>query len=112
MSTCVKLCFQSVGAHLDCSAAPLCRKESVEVVWASGEDAFWSSSWGGVPGTSSREETQVQVERSCTGLGIPEPELVDVAREREVWGRPDCGLISDKPLMMMINGRILKSVTS
>ena len=40
-----------------CVAAPLLRKESVEVVRASGKDAHWAPPLGGVSGTSSGEET-------------------------------------------------------
>ena len=39
------------------AAAPLLRKESVEVVRASGKDAHWTPPLGGVPGTTSGEET-------------------------------------------------------
>jgi hypothetical protein len=75
------------------------------VVRASGKDAHWAPPLGGVSGTSSGEETsgktQVYVESLYlnTGLGTPrEPpsELVNVAREREVWG-PMLELLPPQP---------------
>ena len=60
------------------AAAPLCRKEPVEVVRESGKDVTCSHPEGGVPGTSSWEEatgyTEDQVEGLYphTGLGTPQ----------------------------------------
>ncbi len=54
------------------------------VVQVFGKDASWSLPYGGVPGTSGREETtgktRIQVERLnlCTGLGMPQDPPVSV----------------------------------
>ena len=64
------------------------------MVRASGKDAHWAPSLGGVSGTSSGEETSGKRTRwrdyistlAWERLGIPPSELVNVAREGEVWG--------------------------
>ncbi len=64
------------------------------MVWASGKDASWSPPCGGVPGMSNWEEALGQTRSrwrdhisalTWEHLRIPQSELVDVAREREIW---------------------------
>ena len=60
--------------------APLCRKESVEVVQVSGQDASWTSPWGGVSGMTIQEETtgptKDELEKLYLSIGVPPEELV------------------------------------
>ena len=60
--------------------APPCRKESVEVVQVSGQDAYWTSPWGGVSGMTIQEETtgstKDELEKLYLSIGVPPEELV------------------------------------
>ena len=77
------------------AAAPLRGKEPVEVVQASDEDATRAPSYGGVLARPTARRPRGRPKTRWWGyisslawerLGIPQSELADMARDREIWG--------------------------
>ena len=62
--------FSHPGEARSRAAAPLRRKEPVEVVRASSEDASWTPPQGGVPGMSSWEEAAGKTQDQVAGLHL------------------------------------------
>lgn len=60
------------------------------MVWASGKDAFWTPSGGGVPACPSGKRPQGKhrdyiFQQAWKHLWIPQDELEELAREKDIW---------------------------